>query len=206
MRGGRDGGSSPRPKRANAVTTLWLVRHGPTHAKAMIGWTDLPADLSDTAGLARLRATLPDAPIVSSDLIRAVATADALQRPNRLTHDPALREINFGAWDGLTFPQAEALDRDLLRAYWETPGDVAPPNGESWNMVRSRVDGAIDRYVDLGHENLIVVAHFGVILTQVQRALGIDAYTAFSHKISNLSVTKIETAGSWSAPIINHVA
>ncbi len=188
------------------MTTLWLVRHGPTHAKAMIGWTDLPADLSDTAGLARLRATLPDAPIVSSDLIRAVATADALQRPNRLTHDPALREINFGAWDGLTFPQAEALDRDLLRAYWETPGDVAPPNGESWNMVRSRVDGAIDRYVDLGHENLIVVAHFGVILTQVQRALGIDAYTAFSHKISNLSVTKIETAGSWSAPIINHVA
>ena len=58
------------------MTTLWLVRHGPTHAKAMIGWTDLPADLSDAGAIARLRAALPDAPIVSSDLIRAVTTAD----------------------------------------------------------------------------------------------------------------------------------
>ena len=66
------------------MTTLWMVRHGPTHAKAMIGWTDLPADLSDTDAIARLRTELPDAPIVSSDLIRAVATADALQPSVRL--------------------------------------------------------------------------------------------------------------------------
>ena len=36
------------------MTRLWWVRHGPTHAKAMVGWRDLPADLSDTAALARL--------------------------------------------------------------------------------------------------------------------------------------------------------
>lgn len=189
------------------MTTLWLVRHGPTHAKAMIGWTDLPADLSDTAAVARLRAALPDAPIVSSDLIRAVATADALQTQIRLPHDAALREINFGAWDGLTFPQAEARDPDLLRAYWETPGDIAPPDGESWNAVRARVNAAIDRHIALGHSDLIVVAHFGVILTQVQRALGITSFAAFGHKIGNLSVTKIEaTATGWTAPIINHIA
>lgn len=189
------------------MTTLWMVRHGPTHAKAMIGWTDLPADLSDIAAIARLRAALPNAPIVSSDLIRAVATADALHPATRLPHDADLREINFGDWDGLTFTQAEAKDPDLLRAYWETPGDVAPPNGESWNAVRTRVDATIDRLAADNHKDLIVVAHFGVILTQVQRALGIDAYTAFSHKISNLSVTRIETSqAGWTAPLINHVA
>ena len=189
------------------MTTLWLVRHGPTYAKAMIGWTDLPADLSDTAAVARLRATLPNAPIVSSDLIRAVATADALQPQTRLPHDAALREINFGAWEGLTFPQTEAKDRDLLRAYWETPGDIAPPDGESWNAVRARADTAIDGYIALGHADLIVVAHFGVILTQVQRALGVTSYEAFGHKISNLSVTQIKaTPTGWTAPIINHIA
>ena len=189
------------------MTTLWLVRHGPTHAQAMIGWTDLPADLTDTAAIDRLRAYLPDAPIVSSDLIRAVATADALSPDTRLPHDANLREINFGAWDGLTFTQAEAQDPILLRAYWETPGDVAPPGGESWNAVRARVNTAIDTYIAQGHENLIVVAHFGVILTQVQRALGIDAYAAFAHKISNLSVTKIETDGvHWAAPVIDHTS
>ena len=189
------------------MTTLWMVRHGPTHAKAMVGWTDLPADLSDTSAIARLRDALPDAPVVSSDLIRAVATANALQPSARLAHDPALREINFGAWDGLTFPEAKAKDPDLLRTYWETPGDVTPPKGESWNTVCARADKAIDGYIALGHANLIIVAHFGVILTQVQRALGITSYAAFGHKISTLSVTKIEaTTTGWAAPVINHVA
>lgn len=189
------------------MTTLWMVRHGPTHAKAMIGWTDLPADLSDTDAIARLRTELPDAPIVSSDLIRAVATADALQPSVRLHHDRDLREINFGVWDGLTFAQAEEKNPELLRAYWENPGDVAPPEGESWNTVRARVDASLDRHIALGHPNLIVVAHFGAILTQVQRALGITSYEAFGHKISNLSVTKIEANSfGWAAPMINHIA
>lgn len=173
------------------MTRLWFVRHGPTHAKAMIGWTDLPADLSDTAKIARLRAHLPDAPVVSSDLMRAVQTADVLAPSDRLAHDPDLREINFGDWDGKTFAQVEQTAPDLIRAYWETPGDIAPPKGESWNMVCARVDAAVDGYIAQGHRDLIVVAHFGVILTQVQRAMKISAYTAFSHRIENLSVTEI---------------
>ena len=36
------------------TATIWWVRHGPTHRKEMVGWSDVPADLSDTAALARL--------------------------------------------------------------------------------------------------------------------------------------------------------
>ena len=43
----------------------------------MIGWTDLPADLSDTARIARLSNYLPHAPVISSDLSRARDTAPA---------------------------------------------------------------------------------------------------------------------------------
>ncbi len=183
------------------MTRLWLVRHGPTHAKAMVGWTDLPADLSDTAAIARLSDYLPDAPVVSSDLSRAVATADAIQGKRlRLSHEPALREINFGDWE-----MSEFKDDPLMRAYWETPGDIAPPNGESWNAVKTRVDRAIDRLIATGHTDLIIVGHFGQILTQVQRALGISAYDTFGHRISNLSVTVIETAGGFAAREINHL-
>ncbi len=187
------------------MTRLWLVRHGPTHAKSMVGWSDLPADLSDTAAIARLRAHLPDAPVVSSDLRRASATADALNPEYRLPHDPALREINFGDWELRTFAEVEAEDPDTIRAYWETPGHVAPPNGESWNAVRQRVDSAVNRYLADTYDDLIVVAHFGVILTQVQRALGIGAYEAFSHRIDNLSVTQLTYANDgWLAGPINH--
>lgn len=187
------------------MTTLWFVRHGPTHAKTMVGWSDLPADLSDIEKLDRLRGYLPDAPVVSSDLIRAATTADCLQAARRLPHDPQLREINFGDWEQKTFAEVEKNDPKTIRAYWENPGDIAPPNGESWNVVRQRVDAAIDRYTTLDLPNLIVVAHFGVILTQVQRALGITAYEAFGHKIDNLSVTRIHTnANNWQADLINH--
>ncbi len=165
----------------------------------------MPADLSDTAAIARLRAHLPNAPVVSSDLQRAAATADALLPEIRLPHDPNLREINFGAWELRTFAQVEAEDPKTIRAYWETPGTVAPPNGESWNTVRQRVDDAIDSYITQGFDDLIVVAHFGVILTQVQRALGIGAYEAFSHRIDNLSVTELHCKPEgWAAGHINH--
>ena len=50
------------------MTRLFLVRHGPTHAKTMVGWSDLPADLSDRAALDRLAGFLPDqATVISSD-------------------------------------------------------------------------------------------------------------------------------------------
>ncbi len=185
------------------MTRLWLVRHGPTHAKSMVGWSDIPADLSDTAAIARLRDHLPDAPVVSSDLIRASATADALSPALRLPHDPNLREINFGDWELRSFAEVEAEDPHTIRSYWEDPGHIAPPGGESWNAVRNRVDNAIDGY--LSCDDIIVVAHFGVILTQVQRALGIGAYAAFSHKIDNLSVTELAyDAGQWHVDRINH--
>lgn len=182
-----------------------MVRHGPTHAKTMVGWSDIPADLSDTDAIARLCNFLPDAPVVSSDLIRASATADTLVPKVRLPHDQDLREIHFGDWELRSFAEVEAEDPKTIRAYWETPGDIAPPNGESWNAVRLRVDRAIDGYVQQGLDDLIVVAHFGVILTQVQRALGIGAYEAFSHRIDNLSVSVIEISPTgWAAKKINH--
>ena len=61
------------------MSRFFWVRHGPTHAKSMVGWSDLPADLGDTAQLARLSTHLPaEALVISSDLIRASATADAI--------------------------------------------------------------------------------------------------------------------------------
>ncbi len=191
------------------MTRLHLVRHGPTHAKTMVGWSDLPADLSDTAALERLHDYLPpEAIVVSSDLSRALETATAIQGTRRrLPHHPDLREINFGAWELRGFAEIEAEDPELAFAYWDNPGDVRPPKGESWNEVRARVDGAIDTLIanHRGHD-LVIVAHFGVILTQVQRALDLDAQQTFAHRIDNLSVTHLAFDGqAWSAGVINHL-
>ncbi len=191
------------------MTRFWWVRHGPTHAKSMVGWSDLPADLSDIASISRLEAHLPaQAALVSSDLSRAVTTADAItgQRA-RLPHERALREIHFGAWELKTFAEAEAEAPDLIRAYWERPGTVAAPNGESWDDLTARVWAATDRLAQGPHAEIIVVAHFGAILAALQRAMGIGAAEVFAHKIDNLSVTCLAVAPTgWQVQAINHKA
>lgn len=187
------------------MTRFWLVRHGPTHSRAFAGWRDIPADLSDTAAITRLNAYLPaDALLISSDLSRATATADALaQSRTRLSHAPALREFHFGDWDGLDFAQVSLQWPTLSRQYWENPGTVAPPNGESWHAGAARMTTAVDALIGI-HPDIIIVAHFGMILTQVQRALGISPYHALSHPIDPLSVTQITHDGTWSCGPINH--
>ena len=188
---------------------LHLVRHGPTHARAMVGWTDLPADLSDTAALARLSAQLPaEAEVISSDLSRAITTADAIQgdRP-RLPHDAALRELHFGDWEMRSAAEIEASHPELSRAYWDHPGSVRPPNGESWSDASQRISRAIDTLLDRTPARpLIVVAHFGAILTQLQRALSVSAEDVLAHRIDNLSVTSLTWhAGGWQVEAINHI-
>lgn len=191
-----------------AVTQLWWVRHGPTHEKAMVGWRDVPADLSDSETLARLDAHLPQgALVVSSDLIRATATADALSTGRyRLPHDAGLRELHFGDWDGRTWDEIANTHPELSFAYWDEPGDHRPPGGESWNEAAGRINAATDALIDAHRgRDLILVAHFGVILTQVQRAMGCTPVDVFAHRIDNLSVTRIDHGpDGWHVHAINH--
>lgn len=191
--------------------TIWhWVRHGPTHEKTFVGWRNVPADLSDTDQIARLDAHLPQqALLISSDLIRCTATADVLGQPkrDRLPHRSDLRELHFGVWDGMHFSEVAKRDPELSRAYWETPGDIVAPEGESWNQAAARVNAAVDAMnATHPHAEIIAVAHFGVILTQVQRALGVSPYQAMSHKIDNLSVTTLtHDQDRWDAQRINHL-
>ena len=187
--------------------TLWWVRHGPTHQKAFTGWRDVPADLSDLDHVARVEAYLPrDATVVASDLRRASNTADAIGgERERLPNVSALREFNFGDWDGKRFNEVADSHPDLSRAYWETPGDIAPPNGESWNAAATRVNAAVeDLLAGLTTPHLIVVAHLGVIMTQIQRGTTGKAIDAISHQIDPLSVTRMRFDGAWTAEAINH--
>ena len=189
------------------MTTCWWVRHGPTHRRELNGWTEVAADLSDHAMLARLADYLPQGiPIVSSDLGRAVATADAIARGRpRLPHDPGLREIHFGAWEGRLAADIGREDPILSRRFWEEPGDIRPPGGESWNELGHRVSQAVDRLTQFTGD-LIAVAHFGTILSQVQRAWNCSALEALAQPIDNLSVTRLVREGEcWHAGEINHI-
>ena len=192
------------------MSKLHLIRHGPTHAKTMVGWSDLPADLSDHGALARLRSALPDeAVMVSSDLIRASATADAVSSGQlRLPNQPELREINFGDWELKSFDQINADDPDRVFEYFDSPGTATPPNGENWLEFSARINAAVDGLM-AAHQGkeLIIVVHFGVIISQIQRAEGASPKCALRHAIDNLSLTQISFEnGTWDIHRINYAA
>jgi glucosyl-3-phosphoglycerate phosphatase len=119
----------------------------------------------------------PDAHLVSSDLERAVETADAfaaaLGRPASLAHE--LRDRDLGAWSGRAFAELQRDEPDRL-ARWRAGGDIFPEVGGESNAalvarwaadVRSRLDGLGDRGV------LVVVSHGGPIFWGVPQLCGL---------------------------------
>jgi broad specificity phosphatase PhoE len=190
------------------VTRWWWVRHAPTRAAGAVGWTDAPADLSDGPALARLAAALPFAPVVSSDLARARATADCLAgaRP-RLPDAPALRELNFGAWEGLSFDAAQASDPAAYAAFWAEPGPARAPSGEGFDDLRARV-AAFVAGVNAAPPapDLIAAAHAGTIRAALALAMELSARQAQGFVVDHLSLTRLTwlpDAGAWSVDWVN---
>ena len=144
-----------------AVTTrLWLVRHGATdwsEAGRFNGWTDVSLNELGRrqSELLRdhLRATEFDG-IWSSDLVRAIETASLAA--GDAVADRRLREIDFGALEGLTWAECPAHVREALVAFegFEAPG------GESVSRLSDRVLEFVD---GLSHGDHLVFTHGGVI-------------------------------------------
>lgn len=185
----------------------WWVRHAPPAQKdvrgGFCGWSDPTADLSDDRGLATLRSALPEeATILSSDLIRATQTADAIARRNstRLEPDQRLREQNFGEWEG------KGYDAPEMTEFWRNPALTAAPGGESFADVCDRVARAVHEIQERGEVELVCVAHAGTIRAALALALGLPPSPALAFEIAPLSLTRIDwisDARAWRIGCVN---
>lgn len=133
------------------MLTLVLTRHGLTdrsvpeqHLGQRIDISINDAGRRQAAALAaRLRGQRVDR-LLTSPLFRARETAEVLATGIALPDggapevDPRLREMDYGAWEGLTY--ADLHERyGAARAAWvERPDELACPGGESGNDVAER--------------------------------------------------------------------
>ena len=107
--------------------------------------------------------------IVSSDLIRARACAEAIANPTRaVTIDPRWREMDFGDWDSLA---AAEIDLDALTRFWDDPDTHAPPGGEPWSALIARVGAAL---ATLPVRPTLVVTHGGAMRAALAVLCGFD--------------------------------
>ena len=178
------------------MTRLFLVRHAPAlNDGRLAGRRDVPADLSDAAGLARLAAALPrDIATLVSPALRCRQTAAALGRDDARP-DPALWEQDFGAWEGLA-PDALPDLGDLA------PADLAahrPPRGESFDDMAARVGAAL-RAVN---EDAVIIAHAGTVRAGLALVTG---PAAISFAVAPASLTILRSAGAnWAVEAVNRL-
>ena len=172
------------------VTRLYLVRHGETVANReyrYIGTRDDPlSPLGETQALqlAEALSGLPIAAVYSSPLQRTYYTAIQIAARHSLEVQRvyALRECDFGTWEGLS--RVEVLERSpedsqCLRE-WEQNTSVAPPGGESFEALQQRVCIAVDRLAQAHPDQAIVlVSHVGPIKVLLGAALGAPLSSAF---------------------------
>jgi len=163
---------------------LW--RHGRTEwnvSGRVQGQTDVPLDdvghQQAREAAARL-ATLKPSRIVSSDLSRAADTAAVLSELSGVPveTDPRLRELEFGAREGLTWDEAWEKMPDGMQAWIE--GDESKiPGSETHHQAGVRFGDALRDHVEsLGDdETLVVVAHGGVARVGTCSFLGFPVET-----------------------------
>ena len=170
-----------------ARSRIVLLRHGRTQWNAigrLQGHSDVPLDPVgvEQAGQAaqRLTSAFTFGQVVSSDLIRAVDTAQAVaqQAGVAVNTDARLRERSFGFWEGLT--REEILERwPHEYGLWRAGHDLdAPQLG-----IESRAHAAY-RYAQAvvdhaaacdASQDLLVVSHGAVTTVGITALLGMDA-------------------------------
>lgn len=157
-----------------SATTIILVRHAHTDANEhgdtprLAGWADIPLSEKGKAQLERVRERFdPDVAdlVYSSDLHRAIITAEAVARGRRIVQLRSLREISCGIVDGWTVDEVRARFPEQWR---ENKAESDPhftwPGGESYVRFRARVERGI-RGIAQRHPGgrVLVVTHAGVI-------------------------------------------
>jgi probable phosphoglycerate mutase len=155
---------------------LYYVRHGLTDWNIegrLQGGHDIPlndrgrAQAVQCAGIlrdlfARDGRTAADLHYVSSPLVRATETMDIVRKalelpPDGYTREPRLKEIAFGEWEGLTYPDVLRRDRTVVERRESEKWLFRSPGGETYEEVARRVG---EWYATLDRDT-VVTAHGG---------------------------------------------
>jgi broad specificity phosphatase PhoE len=174
---------------------LFLIRHGTTTLPDhFIGETDVPLspvgikelqELSGAIVKRFLSSERPLAAIYSSDLQRSIESARILADMSGITPlvVPALRELGFGAWEGLTYEQITERYPEEFAAWKKAYNRKGPPGGgESMATLRRRVIKALDQILAChkNGERIAIVAHGGVNRVILCHFLGLPLNRIFS--------------------------
>ncbi|MGB9735275.1 MAG: alpha-ribazole phosphatase [bacterium] len=171
------------------ATKLYLIRHGETEdaqAKKYKGSINVP--LSDN-GIKQIemladflkKHTLLNA-VYSSPLSRAQNSAEIIAQKYNLqtTIVEQLREIHFGAWEGMNFEEVQEKFPEEFEIWANDPVKQGPVNGETIIQLRNRVMEAVNQILSINkNQNVAIVAHGAVNRVIIADILGLPLNNIF---------------------------
>jgi broad specificity phosphatase PhoE len=183
------------------ISIVYLVRHGETewnHDGRIQGKTDVPLNVRGRRQAEALASRLADVPlehIYTSDLSRARVTAEliAAGQPHEVpvVALPALRECDYGLWEGLTRPEA-ARRFPLDWSEWQKRGGSGrPTGGEDIVTLAERTGSFFDEAAGEGKQ-ILISAHRGSLRAILCHALGIEQVFRDRFSIANCSISALE--------------
>jgi alpha-ribazole phosphatase len=179
-------------------TRLYLVRHGETQWNAVNkiqGHSDIPLSLDgrrQAEKLEKLISNLNIDVVYSSDLIRAVTTAEIILSELKLpiNKHQNLREINFGHWEGCTFKEINEKYQEAASRWRQDPDIINIPGGEKLSEVVQRTMAVIYSIInDHPDQNVLIVCHGGVIRAIICSIMGIDLKRYWRLRLENCSLS-----------------
>lgn len=163
------------------TTRILLVRHGESQGNAerrFGGHTPTPlSELGHAQAEATARALADEnvTAIYSSDLLRAVQTAEPLARETglRVERTEAFRERSVGLMEGLTFEEAAATHPEEYAALLRRDFERVLAGGESYRQMLDRASARLDLAIEENRGgNVAVFSHTGTICILVLHLLG----------------------------------
>lgn len=181
---------------------LLLTRHGQTDwniARRYQGHSNTGLNqtgIQQAEQLARRLSSETIHAIYSSDLSRAVDTANRIQRLQQtakaVATDMRWRELSFGDWEGMTYEEMSAHSPELFDAWMKDSLTVSTPNGETHRQLAERVKSAFDE-LKAKHkdETVLLVGHSGSMQTLLALLLGVDLSRYWQFRISQASLSEL---------------
>jgi broad specificity phosphatase PhoE len=154
------------------MTHLLLIRHGETDWNVEGRWqgqADVPLNhrgQQQAIEIARSLCHCDIHAIYSSDLQRALQTAQLLARIKKISIQPdiRLREIHQGEWQGLLIDDIKTKYRHEFQQMRDNPFRAAPPGGESAMQVQQRVLSIMDDIVQEYPSATVAIVSHGFVI------------------------------------------
>lgn len=136
--------------------------------------------------------------VLCSPLRRCRQSLEALEVAAACRYQDALREINFGAWEGKSFAEIAASDEPSVAAWAAGGADFTFPEGDCLKLFYERMVGLWQSLAATEEESLLVVTHGGVIrhLLCLALALPWEKYLLFEIGLGSLTRLSLYSHGA----------